>query len=176
MRKVFIDIGAYNGDSIVAFHKKINDSLDYEIHAFEANPELWHHFDNINVTLHKKAVWIEDGEIDFFIGEDNTGSTLVGTKTTGGIDYKNPIKTQGIDIDKWIRENFQPEDRIILKMDIEGGEFEVIPHMIRGGSVKYLKEMWVEMHSNKVTKYFTHDKENLIQDIKNEGVIFRDWH
>lgn len=176
MRKVFIDIGAYDGDSIISFRKKIQDANEFEIHAFEANPKLWHHFDGMDVMLHKKAVWVKDGEIDFFIAEDQTGSTLIDTKTTGEVNYNNPIKVQGIDINKWIKDNFQLEDRIILKMDIEGAEFEVVPYMIKEGSIKYLDEIWLETHPNKVTKYFTHDKEKLIEDIKKEGVLFRDWH
>lgn len=176
MRKIFIDVGAYDGDSIISFRKIVQNSNDFEIHAFEANPELWHHFKDMDVILHKNAVWIEDGEIDFFIGGNDVSSTLVDTKISGEIDYENPIKVTGIDIDKWIKENFNKEDKIILKMDIEGGEFEVIPHMIKGGSIKYLDEIWVEMHHNKVEKYSNHDKDKLIQDIKNEGVVFKDWH
>lgn len=176
MRKIFIDAGAYNGDSIDAFKKIRSDWNEFEIHAFEANPELSKHFSGKDINFYNKAVWIEDGEVDFFIGGDDNGSTLVETKTSGRVNYDNPVKVEGIDIDRWIKENFSLADKLILKMDIEGGEFEVIPHMIKNGSIKYINEMWVEMHANKVTKYLSTDKDKLIEDIKNCGVIFKDWH
>ncbi len=176
MRKIFIDAGAYIGDSIEKFQEIEKDHDDFEIHAFEANPELWHHFDNLDVILHKNAVWIEDGEVDFYIGKNDVSSTIVQDKVSGEVDYDNPIKVQGIDIDKWIKENFTKEDKIILKMDIEGGEFVVIPHMIKNGSINYLDEIWIEMHPNKVTKYLSSDRDNLIKDIKDTGIVYKKWH
>ena len=180
MKKVFIDAGAYTGDSIAYFRHYIAQHLMYEMHAFEANPDHWKHFpeSDTQVVLHKNAVWIEDRDINFFIGgyDNGIGSTLMDSKVSGEVDYDNPVVAKGIDIDKWIRENFNEDDFIIFKMDIEGGEFEVIPHMIKNGSIKYINELWVEMHPNKVKKYFTHDKDKLIQDIKNCGVKYKDWH
>ena len=43
-------------------------------------------------------------------------------------------------LNKWIIENFNKEDFIHVKMDIEGGEYDVLPSMIEGGSIEYISE------------------------------------
>ena len=47
---------------------------------------------------------------------------------------------------KFIKENFLKEDFIVLKLDIEGAEFEVLKDMIDTGSIKYVDELYVEFH------------------------------
>ena len=41
-----------------------------------------------------------------------------------------PIKLTAIDIALWIVRNFTPKDFVVVKMDIEGAEFDVIPHLV----------------------------------------------
>ena len=175
MRKIFIDAGAFDGDTVNWFNKHYAGD-EYEIFAFEANPALAHHFDDLNVNFLQKAVWIEDGTIDFFIGGDPTGSTLCETKDSGMVDYSKPVNVECVNISKWIKDNFEKEDYIIFKMDIEGAEFEVIPHMIDDGSLEYIDELWVEFHPNKIRKYTTDDKNHLLQRIKENDLILKDWH
>ena len=44
-------------------------------------------------------------------------------------------KVEAIDFSKWVLENFTEEDFIILKMDIEGSEYKVLPKMIEDGTI-----------------------------------------
>ena len=69
LNKIFIDCGAHCGESILEAKHRFGD--DITIHSFEANPnlatELKKHFNlDANVTIHNKAVWInEDKNIVF---------------------------------------------------------------------------------------------------------------
>ena len=177
-RKIFIDAGAYNGDSIDAFRKMRSDADEFEIYAFEPNPAYKIELDAKDVIVIEKAVWIEDGYVDFYIGEhDGTGSTLIKGKTSGEVNYKAPQQTLGVDFNNWIKETFDPNDYIIVKMDIEGAEFEVIPHMMEGESILYISQLWCEFHPNKLPQYTTKDKTSLIKKIKAyEHLLFKDWH
>ena len=47
-------------------------------------------------------------------------------KKTGNIHARPPIKVNCIDFSKWILDNLVSTDRIILKLDIEGAEYEII--------------------------------------------------
>ena len=86
MRRVFIDGGAYNGNSTQLFLNSYPDADHYEIHSFEPNRSIHRiHGNSVFVTLHKVAIWIRDGSIKFYLSENITrdGSTLIKEKKTG---------------------------------------------------------------------------------------------
>ncbi len=178
MKKIFIDAGAYNGDSIDAFRKMQADAHQYEVYAFEPNPAYMVELEAKHVNVIDKAVWIEDTPISFYIGElDGTGSTVLKGKKSGEVNYKEPKEVMGLNLNNWIIENFEPSDYIILKMDIEGAEFEVLPSMIEGNSIMYIDQLWCEFHPNKIPQYKTTDKINLIKKLKAfEHLVLSEWH
>ena len=100
--------------------------------------------------VHREAVWICDGEIKFYISKNEVGSSVVRDKKTGGLNKNKPIKVPCINLGKWIMKNFNPDDYIVLRMDIEGAEYRVLPAMIKDGSIKYVNELYYEPHWNKV--------------------------
>jgi FkbM family methyltransferase len=149
----FIDCGAWNGYSVEIFRKKYDRRCRYFIFSFEVNPfftENFPHFDKHQ--LFKQAVWIYDGDVNFYIdsSKKRAGSTIIKEKTSGILDEKNPIKVKCIDLSKWIIANFNPDDKIILKLDIEGAEYQVLNKMIRDGSIDYIDQLFIEWHWNKI--------------------------
>lgn len=116
---VIIDCGAHIGLAAIFFAKKYPQST---IHAFEADPfiakMLIHNlesFGHTHVNAHAKAVWINEDGVNF----DNTGddSGCVVDSNSGNnrripsIRLRSLLSEQTIDL---------------LKMDIEGAEFDVI--------------------------------------------------
>ena len=174
MRKIFIDTGAYNGDSIEIFLRDVSDAKEYEIFAFEPNPQCWPDERLKACTLIKKAVWIKDGWVDFYIDNEN-GSTILKDKVTGDIDYENPIKVACVDLSKWIKKNFDKDDRIILKMDIEGAEYQILYKMLKDKTTEYLNELWVEFHPNKVLSITTTENNELIARLSMLPLLFKEW-
>lgn len=153
MAKYFLDCGAWNGYSVKVFRQVYDPDYEYTIHSFEADPDHARNFPEFDKhVFHEKAVWIEDGTIDFYVDSSRkrASGTLVKEKTTGILDKKNPHKAQGIDFDRWIKENLKKTDRIVLKLDIEGAEYKVLPHMIKNGSIDYVDQIFIEWHWNKV--------------------------
>ena len=67
--------------------------------------------------------------------------------------FKEDIIVEGIDFSSWIINNFTPDDFIIVKMDIEGSEYKVLPKMIEDGSMKYVNEIIVEWHDWQLPEY-----------------------
>jgi hypothetical protein len=47
-------------------------------------------------------------------------------------------------------DSFSKEDYIVLKVDIEGAEYEVLEKMFEDGSIEYIDELYIEWHYDKV--------------------------
>jgi FkbM family methyltransferase len=180
MRKVFIDLGMYNGDSIEQFYnwyKLIDNPLEYEIFGFEPNPGSFRLADKKighrqNVVLEELAAWTEDGEAEFAV--DDIGSTVMKTKRNW--DSSEHITVKTFDFSRWLKARFREDCFIVLKMDIEGAEFPLLEKMIKDGTDKLVNELLVEFHPNKVSDYTTTHKNDLIQRLTYRGVEVYEWH
>tara|TARA_Y100000592_G_scaffold45373_1_gene71976 strand:+ start:14979 stop:15557 length:579 start_codon:yes stop_codon:yes gene_type:complete len=181
MKKVFIDCGAYNGSSVRKFRVLRHDSPDFEIYSFEANPVFYEDIEKTGTKLFRKAVWTSNGKKDFFIvTKDKYGSEDMRTGSSTLNEEKNKFNSVAhkrteaftvdtIDISTWITENFSKEDFIILKMDIEGSEYDVLNKMIVDGSIDLIDKLWIEFHHTKCgISQDTHD--NLLVKLKNTGI------
>lgn len=183
-KKVFLDVGAHTGESLEFFRNNWPDHAEYEIHCFEPNPEHHHLFDNEDVTLHKEAVWTEDGFRDFYIGKFPggmaEGSTLMQKKISGKVDYNNPINVPVIDFARWMHATFSKEDYIVLKVDIEGAEYAVLHHLMDTGIIEYVDRLYGELHSTGPSGRIQSVKEGedmrLLERLQKYGLAVLDWH
>lgn len=159
--KYFIILGGHNG-SIV---KKIRDNKkykDYFIYVYEPNPIYIPDYKEIkNIELISSAAWIYDGEIRFYVGSKKfQGHSIMKEKSNINID--SYINVSCIDFSRWITEKFNDEDYIEIRMDIEGGEYDVLLKMINDGSINFINKIFVEFHHY---KYPELDSENKYKDI-----------
>jgi len=154
MRKVFIDAGANVGQSARAFIKQWPQAHEYKIYCFEASSgqnirdslkKLKHEFNNVEVL--DKAVWITDGKVKFY-DEGGTSSSLIQEK----LPFVKPRQVDSIDLSSWVLNNFSENCKIILKLDIEGAEYEVLEKMVMDGSVFLVDEILIEIHGSKCGK------------------------
>ena len=180
MRKIFIDGGAHNGESIDVFRDEWDDHEEYEIHSFEPNEDMWGFLEKKNVILHKEALWDKDCEKEFFKGEFSEGSTLMKKKVTGKVDYNHPFLVKCIRLSSWIRNNFSEDDYIVLKLDIEGAEYAVFEDMFATDTMKYINELCGELHNTGMHGKIRSLPEEAYGNLKNKldklNIEFRDWH
>lgn len=178
---IFIDCGAYNGDSIEEFKnwRKIAfpDKEDWKLYAFEPNPKFkqyWANQTHENLTFCDDAVWIKNEVIDFLVdqGSEPLGSSLMMSKKN--VANAPKIKVTAFDFSKWLTQ-FK-NDFVVLKMDIEGAEFPLLDKMITDGTITIPDWLMVEFHPNKVAEYNSRDKEAFIERIKNLKVRILEWH
>lgn len=159
MRKIFIDCGGLDGCSVRYFLDTFDNAEEYEIYTFEPNAPYDQKFLEIKNKLGKKysrikkAVSNFDGKIDFYINDQNpssctTNSTKGEKPGCGSNILGNVTKTSVdcIDLDKWIRSNFKQEDFIILKLDVEGAEYDIVPKMIKNKTFFMVDELHMEWH------------------------------
>lgn len=77
--------------------------------------------------------------------------------------------------------NFNKQDFIVVKMDIEGAEYAVLRKMINDRSLEYINDLYVEFHSHKDSNAIHENGENkdstliLIDKIKEFKVNFQHW-
>jgi len=171
MKNIFLDCGANNNCSARLFRKLYDEKMKYKIYSFECEPKFKDRFSDIqNLEFIPKAVWIEDGALEFYrdITGHKTGrmqyigGSLLKAKTSAQLDKKNPLVVESIDFSKWVKETLNKEDYIILKMDIEGAEYKVLEKMFREGTFDYMNELWIEWHWKKVQ--MTEDEHKRIAD------------
>jgi FkbM family methyltransferase len=154
MKKIFIDGGARIGESLEHLLDKRDDLKGCDVYFFECNSDhiqtlnnIKNYNNNYNFFVREEAIWIEDGEMPFYISIDrwgDLGCTLDKNKSEK-LDLENPRIVKTIDISKFI-DSFSDEDYIILKLDIEGAEYEVVSHLINTKKIHKIKELHVEWH------------------------------
>jgi len=181
VKKIIIDCGANDNhqDYIKRFDFGKDHPIvdDFEIHAFEPNPTFKTSFSDTKVVFYQKAIWIKDERKAFYLEPDKVGSTLIKEKMeadTGMTDeaiaqsLNKPIQVDCIDIAKFIENNFDKDDLIYLRMDIEGAEFVVLNHLIDTGIASYIDEFWIEFHRPEIVE------DSLLQKISlffnNDGI------
>lgn len=176
MNKYFIDCGAHCGESILMSRHKFDPyitTISFEPIPYFANELQKIYSDDPNTNIVNAAVWINDDIMKFYISTEITdGSSLLGEKINDVKDENIFINIPCVDLSSWIKNTFTEDDYVILKLDIEGAEYEVLNKMINDGSIKLINELWGEWHensinddnikilSNNIQKYF---KENNIE-------------
>jgi len=166
VKKVFIDGGAHRGEAIDVLLDKRKDLLGCDIHFFEPNGELIVLLEdlainnaNYNITVYHSALWIDNNGVNFLksIGRWNTlASTIIpsmneiwGLK----LDRDNPQKVPSTNLSEFL-DTFDDDDYIILKLDVEGSEYELIKDLIKTNKINKIKELYIEWHDH----FFPHFK------------------
>ncbi|KAL3517997.1 hypothetical protein ACH5RR_020586 [Cinchona calisaya] len=58
-------------------------------------------------------------------------------------------KIQGFDFASWLKSMVSERDYVLVKMDVEGTEFHLIPRFIETGAICHIDEMFLECHYNR---------------------------
>lgn len=132
---VILDCGAHIGLAALRFAAMYPNA---EIHAFEADPAIARilrrnvaSFGLRNVSVHSKAVWINGGGVKFSQSGDDSGHVL----SDGGTSVES-VRLR----------DFLSQKRVdLLKMDIEGAEYQVIEDC--ESVLSNVTNMVVELHS-----------------------------
>jgi FkbM family methyltransferase len=177
MKKIFIDLGAHYGSSVDLFLESFPNSQDYEIHSFECNPACCKKYKSKypSLFLYEKAVSTSDESIDFYTGKHLSGS-LRNDKLTGNIYKAKPILVESVDISSFIKKQFSPNDYIVLKIDIEGTEYDILPKMLKDGLFDgYINKLYGEWHWDRLKNISKEFHENLIQQLKQKNFTMKEW-
>ncbi|MBL18267.1 MAG: hypothetical protein CMC82_00350 [Flavobacteriaceae bacterium] len=177
MKKVFIDAGANIGQSARSFLSEWPLADEFQIYCFEPSQgknirdslkKLEQDFSNVKVF--ENAIWIKDETLTFY-DEEKTSSSLIKEKLCGS---GKETLVSGINLSKWIQNNFSQDDEIILKLDIEGTEYEVLEHMVNEFTIFMLDKIFIEIHGSKCGKTLQETKD-LLDLISTTGHKLYEW-
>ena len=185
MRKIFLDCGANRGQSIVGAKKQFGS--DIEIHSFEAVPILYNKLvdkwnNDYKVHLYNNAVWNKEDIVKIYISTEwSDSSTLYLEKSDRKIDQNLYAEVKSIDLSEFIKNNFTLEDYIILKLDIEGAEYDVLYHLIQTNILKYINELWGEWHLDKfpreyIIEHLGYKQDIIFEKLEELKLPFKKWH
>ena len=183
--KILLDCGTHFGQGIAHFFSSglIDESV--QVHAFEANPacQIAQRMKDfpLRITTHERAVWVEDGWIDFEQDASCENQPPTGQSSCiQGLGFVGPgarshVKVPCIDLATFI--NSLPHDaNIICKMDIEGSEFRVLRHLIETGTIRRINTLYVEFHERFIPTESAESKQTLIAAVVAQGVTLHEWY
>jgi FkbM family methyltransferase len=197
MKNVLLDLGTHYGQGLREFIERFGVNDTWTVYTFEANPVTFELFrkDYHSLTPFVGAcnVAVSDhfGTITLNIetppneGDTGQGSSVIPLdnwdpwgNTKSGTHFKTQTTVNCLDFSKFIADNFTKEDNIIVKMDIEGSEYDVLEKMIADGTIEYLNHISVEWHS----KFFSNKEEaelrekTVIDKLKTyDGLVLESW-
>jgi len=155
------------------------------VHAFEPNPHAFRHLQAVSVAQPRirafnKAVGTSDDErLDLYLhdlhDEDplgySQGSSLLSDKPN--VSAK-AVSVQMVDLSRHLKEL----DRVaILKIDIEGYEVELLPHLLDKGALDKVDQIFIETHEKKwpALREKTEHMIQLVEDSSAAGRVRYDW-
>jgi FkbM family methyltransferase len=169
MKKIFIDGGARVGETIEVLLNKREDLKGCDVYLFECNSdhkitleEIAKTNKNYNFIVRDEAIWKENCEMNFYISNDrwgDLGCTLDPNKRES-LDLANPRIVKTINFSEFLF-NFDKDDYLVVKLDIEGAEYEVIESILDSGAISRINELFIEWHDHFFTKSSSPLKERL---------------
>ncbi len=174
--KVFLDLGSNVGQSIIAFlNWKQDKAIDYDVFCFEPNIEflpewlmnvltLQEHFASINLIPAAVGCNTDDMLIEF------DGWQLA---KFGGVRSRDRL-VQTFDFAKWFSLIVQKYSYVVLKMDIEGAEYDLIHELSNLALLRSIDVLFMEIHGHK-RGYSQMQTDQLISVIYANGIAPYLW-
>lgn len=181
-RRIYIDGGARGfGSSIGSWFNGVYPQAErFEVFAFEIDERFGSSYaDKAGVTFLPCGMWTQDDTIPMF---GSSMKTLLSTSDVAkgkGRQPQEPSLAYVLDFSEWLLQTVSLEDFVVIKLDIEGAEHEVIPHLIETGAIYLIDELFVECHYN-VWSRMRLDKTRedclaLLNSVKELDVPLHEW-
>jgi len=161
---LFIDLGSNLGQGIQYFSRFYRPT-HYDYILVEPNPHCMMVLQNM---IHQKpysltqseilaaAASTTSGETHFFgltevdAASQSEGGSIVKTHNTVFYepDEQRAIRVPTFDLAELIFNKAKQYNKIIMKVDVEGAEYDILPHLIQTDAIKHVSQLYVEFHAN----------------------------
>lgn len=193
--KYFIDCGTHFFQGLKQFSNLYSFDKNWKIYSFEANPYtfmeskkfLTEGLENLNITHNNLAVSTKNDKIIINCDCNENSATGQGSNILLNPPSKDIVHTHtftwkeetvnSFDLSEFIM-SLEDVDRLVIKLDIEGSEFDVLKKIINDGSYKKINDIYVEFHE----RFFLEDiekyinlKNNIISFFKNQNINILVW-
>ncbi len=146
-------------DSIQTLVRRFTPAV---LFGFDPHPSLREAIGKVygtTVITARRAAWTHDEEVGLNLNANCTH-----------VDANEEQRTKAFDIAAWIR--ILPEARIVLKVDVEGAEYVLLPHLIAHGLMDRFSHVLVEWHKGQYANGYETDSESILRDI---NCVTEEW-
>jgi FkbM family methyltransferase len=160
-RGLYIDCGSNIGQGYRFFSRYYTpDRYDYVL--IEPNQNCLAHLhalrsEKVTMEILAKAASVKDGYAELFgppdLADPTNQSCSIVSDHNGGLYRSQPFAPNLVEtfsLSQMIRAKRELYDVIVLKLDVEGAEYEILDDMIRSGVHRDLFAAYVEFHSIKM--------------------------
>ena len=166
-----LDLGANDGCSIRKLKSEyLQNVSDYQLLSFEPHPFFFEKLEREktgNIHVYPKAISTCNTTVKFFYSKKCDGSSLNSCKTTNGIEKSKYFEVETIDICDVIKNlNLKYSDKLWIKMDIEGEEYEIIPHLEQHNMIQHIDVLFIEWHYGKLSNITKEQHESCVKKVK----------
>ena len=157
--KHMVDCGSSNlcfSRRIINWRRTEGDDLhDWTIWAFdpdggrftEKHAEFVKDFPEPRLVMTKQAVWTEDGQMEFNYAVNWPANHLSGVKQRHKLSgTKRHSAVETVDLSRFMLETIKPGEYVVLKLDVEGAEFYILPKLQASGAALLCNRIYVEYH------------------------------
>lgn len=201
--KIFIDCGTHMFQGFKQFAEKYNIDGEWKCFSFEANPFTYERSQEVykeliasgyDITHFNKAVYNTEGTINVNCSRDDGGPYADGHFSQGsnilsdppdydktyhsGFTYQEEeVIVETINFSQFLKDNVSKDDFVVVKMDIEGAEFEVLPSLIQDESHQLIDDFYCEFHERffEPTSKYKKLKEQYKEVFKESGILVEEW-
>ncbi|KAI4365536.1 hypothetical protein MLD38_021514 [Melastoma candidum] len=199
-RYVYVDVGARGyGSSIGSWFRKQypKQNRTFQVYAIEADKSFYPEYKiKKAVTLLPYAAWVKNETLSFEINRDpdsklegkgrGMGRIQPGQAAVGNGEDKEVVKIRGFDFADWLKSTVSPVDYVVMKMDVEGTEFDLIPRLFETGAICLIDEMFLECHYNRWQRCCPGQRSSkydktygqcleLFRSLRQSGVLVHQW-
>ncbi|KAF5737267.1 Methyltransferase [Tripterygium wilfordii] len=200
-RYVYIDVGARSyGSSIGSWFKKQypKQNHTFDVYAIEADKTFHEQYKlKKRITLLPYAAWVRNETLSFEINGDpgkkevtekgrGMGRIQLVKASLGGKSDGEVDEIEGFDFADWLKNTVEERDFVVMKMDVEGTEFDLIPRLFETGAICLIDEIFLECHysrwqrccpgqrSSKYEKTYGQCLD-LFSSLRDSGVLVHQW-
>ncbi|CAN6220028.1 unnamed protein product [Urochloa humidicola] len=198
-RYVYIDVGARSyGSSIGGWFRKHypKQNHTFQVYAIEADPAFHSEYAaKKGVTLLPYAAWVRNETLKFEINGDPgkedeakaNGRGMGRIRPAAGNKMSGQVRSvAAFDFAEWLKHTVTEQDYVVMKMDVEGTEFDLIPRMFDTGSICLVDELFLECHYNRWQKCCPGERSpkyentyeeclDLFSSLRESGVLVHQW-
>lgn len=162
-RYVYVDVGARSyGSSIGSWFRKQypKQNKTFEVYAIEADRAFHGEYAlKKGIKLLPFAAWVRNESISFEVNHDHDHKSDEPGRGMGRIRAKGDSSSdvaggdlhmiQGFDFAEWLKSTVTEKDFVVVKMDVEGTEFDLVPRLFETGAICLIDELFLECHYNR---------------------------
>lgn len=132
-----LDVGGYEGQ----WASDIYSRYLCKIHVFEPIPQFAESIrrrfrQNVGIVVHQCGLGGEDGDLTFSIEGDASSAVVSGQQT---------VQSKLVAFNTWCLEH-NVEQIGLMKVNIEGGEYPLVEHLIQSGWIRKVRNLQVQFH------------------------------